>query len=384
MFNTGEAIGSNADSTVRNAYGRAQWTSIVTPRMVNEVRFGWFKDRLFDAASPDFLSPGLGLAGLTVNSTGNLGIATSYPRLNPSETRFSFAENLSWIKGAHALKFGVDIAHTEDYQNQLIESVRQLQLLHPDRIRPGLQRKHHRRQELEYDSQRFGNPIVDTNLVTYGLYAQDQWPSIPSVQLGPSLGLHKDPAAHHRESGLSSNRRDQFGQGQHRSARRSFVWPGTRRKTVIRAGYGIFYARYQTGLVNTLFVNNNVYQQSITYNSGTAAQLAAPVYSTSSLPRSSTPAGTTDIIFADQNLRNPYPPSQYGVERELSRPSNQDMLVCLEPRRSPVWRPRPERRPPRGAGDLQDPGPIGRHPGEPTQRQRIARRGRMQDTAVSH
>src|SRR5207248_771386 len=87
VFSTGNAIGNNADSTVRDAYGRAQWTAIVSPRMVNEARFGWFKDRLFDPASPDFLYPGLGLASLTVNSTSNLGLANSYPRLNPSQTR---------------------------------------------------------------------------------------------------------------------------------------------------------------------------------------------------------------------------------------------------------------------------------------------------------
>src|SRR5437016_4116873 len=113
VFNTGAAIGGNADSTVRDAYGRAQWTSVVNAHVVNEARFGWFKDRLFDTPNPDFLYPGLGLASLTVNSTSNLGIAPNYPRLNPSETRFEYADNLSWTHGAHAMKFGIDIAHTE-------------------------------------------------------------------------------------------------------------------------------------------------------------------------------------------------------------------------------------------------------------------------------
>src|SRR5438046_1391402 len=116
VFNTGNAIGNNADSTVRDAYGRAQWTSIVNPHVVNEARFGWFKDRLFDTPSPDFLYPGLGLASLTVNGTSNLGLPNAYPRLNPSETRFEYADNISWNAGAHTMKVGVDITHTEDYQ----------------------------------------------------------------------------------------------------------------------------------------------------------------------------------------------------------------------------------------------------------------------------
>ena len=65
VFNTGALIGNNADSTVRDGYGRAQWASIITSSLVNEVRFGWFHDRLYDPASDDFLYPGLGRAGLT-------------------------------------------------------------------------------------------------------------------------------------------------------------------------------------------------------------------------------------------------------------------------------------------------------------------------------
>jgi len=70
---------------------RAQWTSIITNSLLNEARFGWFKDRLFDPASDDFLFPGLGRASLTINGTSNLA-SRELSRLNPSETRFSFAD----------------------------------------------------------------------------------------------------------------------------------------------------------------------------------------------------------------------------------------------------------------------------------------------------
>src|SRR5260370_40066326 len=101
VFNTGSLIGNNADSTVRDGYGRAEWTSVIAPTVVNEARFGWFHDRLFDPASDDFLYPGLGRAGLTVPGTSNLGVATSYPRFNPSETRYEVNDNLTWTKGSH-------------------------------------------------------------------------------------------------------------------------------------------------------------------------------------------------------------------------------------------------------------------------------------------
>jgi len=175
VFNTGNAIGNNANSTVRNAYGRAQWTSIITNSLLNEARFGWFKDRLFDPASDDFLFPGLGRATLTVNSSANLGVAENYPRLNPSETRFSFADNLSWTKGAHTMKFGIDIAHTEDFQRQLIRQFGAYSYSSLNAFALDFSGNTSGAKNWTTYSQRFGNPQVDTNLVTYGFYGQDQY-----------------------------------------------------------------------------------------------------------------------------------------------------------------------------------------------------------------
>src|SRR5205814_2079669 len=93
------------------------------------------------------------------------------------------------------------------------------------------------------------------------------------------------------------------------------------RKTIVRAGYGMFFSRYQSGLISTLFTNNNLYRQSITYNSATAAQLAAgPVYP-NFLPATSftPPAGTVDIVVAAPNLRNPYThQANVGIERQIT------------------------------------------------------------------
>src|SRR5437870_12175852 len=170
VFSSGNAIGNNADSTVRNAYGRAQWTSLLTNSLLNEARFGWFKDRLFDAASNDFLFPGLGRATLTINGTGNLGVAENYPRLHPSETRLSFADNLSWTRGAHTMKFGIDIAHTEDFQRQLIRQFGAYSYSTLNAFALDFSGNTTGAKNWTTYSQRFGNPQVDVNLVTYGFY----------------------------------------------------------------------------------------------------------------------------------------------------------------------------------------------------------------------
>ncbi len=327
VFNTGNFVGNNADSTVRNAYGRAQLTTIVTSRMVNEARFGWFKDRLFDPASDDFLYPGLGRAGLTVNSTSNLGVATSYPRLNPSETRFSFTDNLSWIKGAHTMKFGFDFSNTEDYVSQLNNQYGSYSYTTLNAFALDFSGNTTGAKNWNTYSQTFGNPVVDTNVKSIGLYAQDSWRITPRLLF--NIGVRYDYSVlpqptitnpDYPATARINSAKDNF------APRAGLSYSlGKNNKTVLRAGYGIFYSRYQTGLIENLFLSNSVYQKSITYNSGTAAQLAAgPVYPLN-LPSTNfnPPAGSLDILLADKDLKNPYThQANIGVEHQFTSTIN--------------------------------------------------------------
>jgi hypothetical protein len=308
VFNSGNLIGNNADSTVRNAYGKAGLTTILNSSMVNELRWGWFKDRLYDPASPDFLYPGLGIAGLTVSGTANLGVATSYPRLNPSERRFEYADNLSWIKGAHTMKFGIDFATTEDYVNNLATQYGSYSYTSLNNFALDFSGNTTGAHNYNSYSQAFGNPIVDTTVKTLGVYGQDQWRINPNLVF--NIGLRYDYSwlpqptiinPDYPQTGVIHSAPDNF---QPRAGLAYTV--GKDRKTVIRAGYGIFYARYQTGLIENLFLTNGVYQKFITYS--TAAQIAqGPVYPNYLASTSFTPAaGSLNLLFADKNFRNPY------------------------------------------------------------------------------
>ena len=321
VFNSGNLIGNNADSTVRNAYGRAGLTTIITPSMVNEARFGWFKDRLYDPASPDFLYPGLGLAGLSVNGTSNLGVATAYPRLNPSERRFEYADNLSWIKGAHTMKFGVDFATTEDYVNNLATQYGSYSYTSLNSFALDFSGNTTGLRNYNSYSQAFGNPIVDTTVKTIGLYGQDQYRVTSNLLI--NFGLRYDYSVlpqptivnpDYPQTGVIHSAPDNF---QPRAGISYTI--GKDRKTLLRAGYGIFYARYQTGLIENLFLTNGVYQKSITYS--TAAQIAqGPVYP-NYLPSTnfSPAAGSLNLLFADKNFRNPYThQANIGIEHTFT------------------------------------------------------------------
>src|SRR3989441_11414658 len=119
VLNNGAGVGNNASSTVRARYGRLSWTYLPNSTVVNEFRFGWMKDKQFDYVSDALTWPGVGLLGLTIQGQSNLGTAVNYPRLNPSENRFQFADNVSWSFGKHTWKAGLDVLYTQDYNDNL-------------------------------------------------------------------------------------------------------------------------------------------------------------------------------------------------------------------------------------------------------------------------
>src|ERR1051325_3735264 len=106
VLNNGNGVGNNVNSSVRSKYGRFTWTAIPSNSMVNEFRFGWFKDKQFDYPNDQLAIPGIGFLGINVTGQSNLGTATDYPRTNPSENRFQYIDTLTWTRGRHRLKIG--------------------------------------------------------------------------------------------------------------------------------------------------------------------------------------------------------------------------------------------------------------------------------------
>jgi hypothetical protein len=49
---SGAAVGTNGDDSVRDRIGKISWTWVPTNSIVNEARFGWFKDRQADDFDP--------------------------------------------------------------------------------------------------------------------------------------------------------------------------------------------------------------------------------------------------------------------------------------------------------------------------------------------
>jgi outer membrane receptor protein involved in Fe transport len=324
----GAGVGNNANSTVRARYGRLAWTALPGSSSVNEFRFGWFKDKQYDYVSDQLALPGIGLLGITIQGQQNVGTAVNYPRLNPSENRYQFADSITWIRGRHTLKLGGDIMNTEDYNDTLLNRTGTYTYPNFTSFALDLTGNTTGTKRWQNYAQGMGSPVVKFTVRDYGLFIQDQYRVTTNLTL--NLGLRYDYTALPQPiavSGLLVNS-DYPETGRIPNANKNFAprfgvaYTFNQSRTVLRAGYGLFYARYPGGLINTFFTRNGQSQPSVNYNSAVAADLAnGPVFP-ARLPEWWMPptVGNVDVIFAARDFRNPY--TQQGnvsIEHELMR-----------------------------------------------------------------
>lgn len=124
------------DATFPNESLGLQHVHTFTPAIINEARFGWHKGnirKLSPRQGTDFTIESLGIQGLKVggpdgralrkdeqgfpllNIEGMLSMGDSQASSNLDNSRtYQFVDNLSWLKGAHSMKFGFDVRQHRD------------------------------------------------------------------------------------------------------------------------------------------------------------------------------------------------------------------------------------------------------------------------------
>jgi hypothetical protein len=172
-------------------------------------------------------------------------------------------------------------------------------------------------------SQRFGNSVVDPTMWDFAFYAQDQYKITPNLTF--NYGLRYDvskipqPTVTNPEfpaTGVINTAKKNF------APRVGLAYAFNNNRTVVRAGFGVFHARLQTGLLNTFFLENGVYQKNITLQTNQAADLAiAPVFPNrlAGIDRNP-PAGTLYVTMAGKDFRTPYTEQgDIAIEHQLTR-----------------------------------------------------------------
>ncbi len=316
VLNNGEAFGANGDSSVRTRYGRLAWTATPNARWINELRFGWFKDRHGDDL-PASLIPATGTVQITIEGQPNLGVLSEVPRLNPSENRFQLAENVTWSTGKHTVRAGADIIRTQEYLRYLRNRNGTYEYADFTSFARDFSGNTTGARRWQAYSQRFGREVFNQTIGDYNFYVQNQHRLLPNLTLNYGVRYeysHLPQPETGRIPIIGTNFAPRIG----------LAFGFNRARTVLRAGYGIFYARYPGGVVSTLFLENGLYQRSIQLERRFLSdQEASPVFPNPLPPsaaNSSALAGLpTDLTMASPDYRNPYTQQgDLGVEHALS------------------------------------------------------------------
>jgi hypothetical protein len=319
VVTSGGAISSNGNSVARVREGRLSWVGIPKSNLVNEFRFGWLNDRQSDDINPALTGPGVGSLYLSVQGQ-QIGSVYYLPRVEPNEYRYEFADNASWTYGRHVVKFGTNIAATKDYSYFIqyangyytYQTVTNFALDYSGNTTGA---KHWQSYQ-----QAIGNPTVNTTIADYSFYLQDQW------RIAPNLTFNYGARYEYSHLPQPPKCNPDYPQTCHINSPTTDLMPrlglaySLDNKTVLRAGYGMFYSRVAAATLQDLFTGNGVNTTTFSLAATSAPQLAAgPVFPNilSALPAGGS-VSASNIQFTAPNWKIPY--SEQGtlaLERQL-------------------------------------------------------------------
>jgi len=301
---SGAGINSNGDDSVRVRNGKFGWTFVPTSNIVNVFRFGWDTDRQADSFDQAQLGPGLGYLDVLIANSVQLGPANYLPRVEPSETRHEYADDITWTRGTHTFKFGFNAATTEDYSYYISNAFGAYSYLTPIAFAQDYTGNSAGAKNWTSYSQTFGNPVADYTISEFSWYAQDQWKVTP--RLTATLGIRWDKShvpnfpivnPDFPQTGYIHTPSDNF-------APRIGLAYRIDDKTAARAGYGMFYARMLGGLIDNLWTTNGSYQVPDTFSATNPTQLGVgPVFPNAlAAAPSGAGVGAATLQFAAPNL----------------------------------------------------------------------------------
>jgi hypothetical protein len=245
-FNTSGGLsprsaGNNFDD--RNDTFASQWASVISPKLVNEARFGFLRREFTRPPVSGAVGPVISISG--VATLGSNTAANQYY----NERQFNFIDTLSYRKGRHELKFGLDIdtiqvisgdrlmqtftfANLQQYLNALKGTANYTQL-----------------------TQEFGDNTASHTTNAFNFFAQDDFHLHSKLTL--SYGLRYEYLAYPSlpaDAPLPESRRIPNDPNNF-APRLGFAWQPAS-KTVVRGGYGLFYDTTNVRLISTAIRQN--------------------------------------------------------------------------------------------------------------------------------
>ena len=314
----------------------ASHTWSVTPTVVNVARFAWLRDDEPGAANSD--NPEATVKQSPVGTVLTVGRNFFSPRFT-NINRQEYADALTWVRGRHTWKFGMDLLrdHIANFFPGNFSGQFTFQSLEcfglslsgmTSSCAPG---------DVSFAEAFPGpgtaGPTTNPNKFDESFFAQDEWRVRPNLTL--NLGLRYDieffhqPDTLNRSPALLAARiRTNFvnTDANNIGPRFGFAWsPLHNNRLVVRGGYGIFYGRTTSITLGTASSNNGLNVQTLSF-SGSAVPnypnniCGAPTASPSCPPPTGGKASPPNIFAFSADYEEPYvQQGSFGLEYELTK-----------------------------------------------------------------
>jgi hypothetical protein len=288
--------------------------SAPTGSLFNEVRGQYLKDREPGEANSTAPEAQIFQGGVAIL---NIGRNTFSPR-ETTIKRHQLADTATWIAGAHTVKGGFD--YNKDsilnyFPGNFFGSYRFNSLADFANKTPASFTQ-------AFPGPGTTGPITHPDLKEVGLFVQDEWHVLSSLTLNAGLRYDTEnvaqPSVLNPDAQLlaAGYRTDHINTGKGNiGPRLGVAWtPRNDNRTVVRAGYGIFYGRTPSIMYGTAHSNNGINVQTITF---TGALIPAYPNIYSALPTGASLPKPTIFVF-DPNFKQPkVTQSSLGVEQQL-------------------------------------------------------------------
>lgn len=318
---TGAGVNSNGNDYARVRNGKVSFVSVPTWNFVNEFRYGLNTDLQADTLNPS-LTGALGFLNASVNGA-TLGTPNYLPRVEPSETRNEFSDDATWTKSRHVIKFGVDLATTNDFSYFIQNRNGSYTYSTVTNFARDFSGNTTGLKNWSSYSQAFGDAHLNTRINDYDFYVEDQWHA--TDRLTATIGVR------YEYSQLPSPKLCNTIYTQTCHINSPGNWPMPRiglayrlnEKTVLRAGYGVFFARIPGAPLQDLFTTGTgALVSTISLSSTQAAQVAGgPVFPNilAGVP-TGVNASSVSLQFAAPNWKTPYSEQGlFAVERQVTK-----------------------------------------------------------------
>ncbi len=328
------AIDSFGTDFVKLDYGVGILESQVTSRIVNELRYQYGRElddegrQTPSSYTNSFLTNATGVpTSVALYTTTGFNLGTPYYSFRaayPDERKWQVADTASLVLGRNTIKFGADVVHNNDLQNNLYEGNGQYSYSNSigsyvADVTTGAATCNASGSGVGstatggfypcYTSfaQGFGSPIFDINTTDLGFFVQDDYKVRPNLtaNLGVRYDYEKLPQnssvnANFAPTGVVPSDKNNF------SPRIGLAWdPYGNGKTAVHAGFGFYYGRIINATILNAFENSGAANGQLAYSFSSSTK-GAPL-----LPNvaANTPPPALlgpNIQYLNGHLQNPY------------------------------------------------------------------------------